>query len=102
MTKRSKKGSKSNSKLQGYVVVTFAEDFEEAKEYESLLKSSDIPVSIEEHYDESIGASEIAVMVPDEFLDEAHVIVESQDSYDEYYDMADDDDFGGDYYDEDY
>ena len=27
-------------------------------------------------------------MVPEEYLDEAHVIIESQDAYDDYYDFA--------------
>ena len=103
MAKRSKKSGKSNSQLQGYVVVTFADDFDQAREFESLLKSSDIPVAIEEHLDDSLGANEIAIMVPDEFLDEAHVIIESQDSYDEFYDLSDDDeDFGADYFDDEY
>jgi len=103
MAKRSKKSGKADSQLQGYVVVTFADDFEQAKELEALLKSSDIPVAVEEHFGESHGGNEIAVMVPDEFLDEAHVIIESQDAYDEYYDlMDDDDDFGGDYFDDEY
>ncbi len=103
MARRSKKDSRSQAKLQGYVVVTFADDSDEARDYESLLKASDIPVAIEEHFDESLGANEIAIMVPDEFLDEAHVIIESQNGYDEFYDLSDDDDeFGGDYLDEDY
>ncbi len=103
MAKRSKKSGKANSQLQGYVVVTFADDFDQAKEFELLLKSSDIPVAIEEHFDDTLGANEIAVMVPDEFLDEAHVIIESQDTYDEFYDLSDeDDDFGDDYFDDEY
>ncbi len=103
MSKRSKKGSKSQAKSHGYVVVTFADDYDQAQEYETLLKSNDIPVVIEEHYDDSLNANEIAVMVPDEYIDEAHVIIESQDVYDEFYDLADEDDeFSGDFYDEDY
>ena len=103
MAKRSKKGGKANSQLHGYVVVTFADDLDQAKEFESLLKSSEIPVAIKEHFDDALGANEIAVMVPDEFLDEAHVIIESQDTYDEFYDLADEDeDFGDDYFDDEY
>jgi len=99
MGKRSRKTRKSRSELQGYVVVTFAEDLDLAAEYESLLQANDIPVVVKEQRDH-IGNLEIAVMVPEEFLDEAHVIIESQDAYDEFYDFAmdgdEEDDFGED------
>lgn len=91
MTKRSKKGRDAQAKLQGYVVVTFADDIEQARDYESLLKANEVPVEITEQADQ-MGNREIAVMVPDEFLDEAHVIVESQDAYDDFYDLALEDD----------
>jgi len=103
MAKRSKKSGKASSQLQGYVVVTFADNYDQAKEFESLLKCSEIPVVVEEHFDGTLGANEIAVMVPDEYLDEAHVIIESQDTYDEFYDLTDEDeDFGDDYFDDEY
>ena len=105
MTKRSRKGQKPQAKVQGYVVVTFAEDLDQAKDYESLLNVNDVPVAIEEQQDQ-MGNSEIAVMVPEEFLDEAHVIIESQDAYDDFYDFAMDDedegDFGGDIFEDDF
>lgn len=95
MTKRSRKGQKSQAKLQGYVVVMFAEDLDQARDYESLLNVNDVPVTIEEQQDQ-MGNSEIAVMVPEEFLDEAHVIIESQDAYDDFYDFTMDDEDEGD------
>jgi len=105
MAKRSKKGHNTQAKLHGYVVVTFADDIDQAKNYESLLKASDIPVEVTEQADQ-MGNSEIAVMVPDEFLDEAHVIIESQDAYDDFYDLAlddeDEDDFDSDIFDDDF
>ncbi len=106
MTKRSRKDQKSQAKLQGYVVVTFAEDLDQARDFESLLKANDVPVVVEEQKDQ-MGNSEIAVMVPEEFLDEAHVIIESQDAYDDFYDFAvdddeDDEDFGADAFDDDF
>jgi len=42
MAKRSKKGQKSQAKLEGYVVVAFAEDMEQATEYKSILEANDI------------------------------------------------------------
>ena len=105
MTKRSRKDHKAQAKLQSYVVVTFAEDLEQAREFESLLTVNDVPVVVEEQKDQ-LGNSEIAVMVPEEFLDEAHVIIESQDAYDDFYDFAvddeDDEDFGADTFDDDF
>ncbi|MHC4433122.1 MAG: putative signal transducing protein [Planctomycetota bacterium] len=105
MSKRSKKGNKSDAKLEGYVVVAFSEDMDQAREYKTLLESNDIPATIADQDGHAVGSKEIAVMVSEEFLDEAHVIIESQHAYDEFYDfsMEDEDeiDFESDYFDED-
>ena len=104
MGKRSKKGHKSHAKLEGYVVVAFSEDMDQAKEYKTLLESNDIPATIAEQDERTIGSKEIAVMVAEEYLDEAHVIIESQHTYDDFYDFSmeeeDEIDFEGDYFDE--
>ncbi|MHC4677461.1 MAG: hypothetical protein ACYTEK_02080 [Planctomycetota bacterium] len=106
MAKRSKKGHKSQANLEGYVVVAFAEDIEQAREYRTLLEANDIPATISEHDEQAIGATEITVMVSEEFLDEAHVVIESQHAYDDFYDFAmdedDESDFDGDFLDEEY
>jgi hypothetical protein len=85
-------------------MVSFVDDFEQAKDKEALLKSNDIPAMIKQQEDESTGVSGYAVMVPEECLDEAHVVVESQDAYDDFYDYAldddDDDEFDSDFFDE--
>ena len=100
MAKRSKKNQKSQAKLQDFVAVTFVEDLEQAREYETLLKTNDIPAVISEQNEQSTGAKGIAVMVPEDSLDEAHVVIESQDAYDDFYDFAledeNDDDFDSD------
>ena len=105
MGKRSKKGHKSHAKLEGYVVVAFSEDMEQAREYKTLLDANDIPAIITEQDEHTIGSKEIAVMVSEEFLDEAHVIIESQHTYDDFYDFAMEDedktDFEGDFFEED-
>ena len=104
MSKRSKKGHKSNAKLEGYVVVAFSEDMDQAREYKTLLESNDIPAMIVEQNEHAVGSREIAVMVSEEFLDEAHVIVESQHAYDDFYDLSMEDedemDFESDFYDD--
>ena len=96
MAKRPKRIQKTQTRLEDMVVVTLAEDDEQAKEYEALLTSSDIPAIIKTtDADENSGPS-ISLMVPEEFLDEAHVIIESQNAYEEFYDFESDDDFDDD------
>ncbi|MHC4641377.1 MAG: putative signal transducing protein [Planctomycetota bacterium] len=106
MAKRSKKNQKSQSDLQDFVVVTCVEDTEQAKEYLTLLKANDIPAVINEQYEQSNGTKGIAVMVPEDFLDEAHVVIESQDAYDDFYDFSledeTDDDFGSDLFEDEF
>ena len=106
MAKRSKKNHKSLSNLQDFVVVAFVDDTEQAKEYETLLKTNDIPAVINEQYEQSSGTKGIAVMVPEDYLDEAHVVIESQDAYDDFYDFAledeTDDDFGSDLFEDEF
>lgn len=106
MTKRSKKSQNSHSKLQDFVVVTFIEDLEQAKEYENLLRTNDIPAVINEQDEQPDGTKGVAVMVPEDFLDEAHVVIESQDAYDDFYDFAlddeVDDDFDSDLFDDEF
>ena len=106
MAKRSKKTQKSQNKLQELVMVALSDNLEQARDYEALLKSNDIPATIKEADEQSIEAKGIAVMVPEEFLDEAHVVIESQDSYDDFYDFAvedeDDNDYDSDIFDDDF
>ena len=106
MAKRSKKNRKSQAKLQDFVVVTFIDDLEQAREYETLLKTNDIPAVINEQNEPSMDTKAIAVMVPEDFLDEAHVVIESQDAYDDFYDFAvedeTDDDFDSDLFEDEF
>ena len=108
MSRRSKKVHKSHVNLEGYVVVVFAEDTGQALEYKHLLDNNDIPVIIneQEHMDDDIRKSELAVMVPEEYIDEAHVVIESQQAYDDFYDFALDEDndaeFDADFFDDEY
>jgi hypothetical protein len=106
MAKRAKKRTKPQTKSQEFVVVAFAEDLQQAKDYESLLKSNDIPAVIGEEQEDSMNRDGFAVMVPEAFLDEAHVVIESQDAYDDFYDLAleddSDDDFESDFLDDNF
>jgi hypothetical protein len=79
---------------------------EQAKEYESLLEANGIPTTIKERGEESADTKGIAVMVPEDYLDEAHVVIESQDAYDDFYDFAledeDEDDFDSELFEDDF
>ncbi|MHC4098883.1 MAG: hypothetical protein ACYSU3_22850 [Planctomycetota bacterium] len=55
MAKHYKKNQKSQTEMQDFVVVTFVDDLEQAKEYESLLKTNDIPAVINEQSEQSSG-----------------------------------------------
>ena len=93
MAKRSKKNQKTQANLEELVIVTFAEDLEHARDYETLLKNNDIPAIIKEnHNSEQVGVNNIVVMVPEDYLDEAHVVIESQDAYDDFFDLTMEDD----------
>ncbi len=88
MAKR-RKNKKSPTDLKELVVIAYAEDLEHAKDYETLLKNNEIPVIIKQRENTQTGGQKtIAVMVPEEYADEAHVIVESQDAYDDFYELG--------------
>ena len=61
MAKCSRKTQNSQPKPQGFVVVAFTEDLEQAKDYEALLKINYIPVILNDQYDQSTGGNGIAV-----------------------------------------
>ncbi len=94
MAKQSRKTQKLQTESKDFTVVAFAETIEQAKDYESLLKANEIPAMIKEQTDESTDRNSFTIVVPEDCVDEAHVIIESQDAYDDFYDLtAADDDF---------
>lgn len=95
MAKRTRKQTTAPARVQEYVVVAFAKSEEEAKDYETLLRNDDIPATVKEQTLKDESNAPFAVMVPEEFADEAYVIVESHDTYDDFYDMdiEEDEDF---------
>ena len=98
MNKHPKKGNRGNSRVKEYVVVAYVDDMEQAREYETLLRLNDIPAVIREQLDGGADGKAVAIMVPEDFLDEAHVVIESQDAYVDLCDFSMDDeddlDFG--------
>lgn len=104
MTKRMDKNGSGQAKVKDLVVVTLLGDMEQAREYETLLRLNDIPALVKEQLDPTGENRGFAIMVPEDFLDEAHVVIESQDAYDDFYDFAlddeDDVDFDADIFDD--
>lgn len=94
MAKRTQKRQKVKEKLEDYVAVRFVDTYDQAQRYESLLKSNDIPAFIQEQ----INPESLGVMVPEELVDEAHVIIDSEHSYEDFYEMMVDDEDDEDYY----
>ena len=91
--KKSRSGSNSNTAIKELVTVAFAEDAELAAQYKQLLNDNDIPAAIKSRPDPQLPFQGIAVLVPEDYLDEAHVIIESQSTYGDFYDMSFDDDY---------
>jgi hypothetical protein len=84
MTKRIRKSSKSQSSTKELIVVATANSMDEAKDYESLLKNNDIKAVVKKQQDEFTENRRYVVMVQEDLADEANVIIESQNSYDDY------------------
>ena len=84
MPKRTRKNSKSQTSTKELFVVATANSMDEAKDYEALLKNNDIKAVIKKQQDEFTEALRYVVMVNEELADEANVIIESQNSYDDY------------------
>jgi len=82
------KGRSRSREMQELVVVTTAETMEEAKEYETLLKNNDIPAMVRQQPNEFGEGKHYAVIAPEDMADEAHVVIESQDAYDDFYDSG--------------
>ena len=97
MQKHPNKSGKGHGKVKEYVVVAFVDDMDQAREYETLLRLNDIPAVIKEQLDPSDDGKAVAIMVPEDFLDEAHVVIESQDAYDDLCDYTMEDEDGTDF-----
>lgn len=92
MNKHPRRGGKGNAKLEDLVVVAFLDEIDQAREYETLLRLNDIPAVIKEQLDPSADGKTVAILVPEDYLDEAHVVIESQDAYDDLCDFTMDED----------
>jgi len=104
MSNRPKKNKNAPGGLSNFVAVVFAEDMEQAKRYKALLDDNDVPAVIKDDNMHSTDVRGMPVMVPEDHLDEAHVLIESEDAYNDFYDYAIEDcndDSQDDFYDDD-
>jgi len=86
-----KKKEEDNNKLsvEDYVTVAFAEDLDLAGHYKQLLVDNDIPAVVRRlTSSKSAPFSDIAVMVPEEYLDEAYAVIASEIDYEDFFDLA--------------
>ncbi len=104
MRKKAKKSGKSSTKSSEYICVAIARSEEEAQDYQVLLKNDNIPAVVRQQSPDDFDTGGFAVLVPEEFADEAYVVVESHDSYEDFYDMGvdEDEDFENDIMDDNY
>jgi len=88
MPNRKKTKRPGSVAVKEMVTVAFAEDMELAKQYKKLLHENDIPAGIRSQHDPALSYQGIAVVVPEECLDEAHVIIELHGNMGDFYDIA--------------
>ena len=99
----------SKAALQEYVTVAIAEDIDLANEYRDILARNDIPAVTATQKSYSSAVLGIAVMVPENRLEQAQEIIESHQEFDHFLNDAfndpdkwqDEDEPDPDYFDED-
>ena len=88
MPNHKKKKRQDGVAVKEMVTVAFAEDMDLAKQYKELLIENDIPAGIRSKQDPTLSYQGIAVVVPEEYLDEAHIIIESHGNMGDFYEIA--------------
>lgn len=74
--------------LQDYVTVAIAEDIDLANEYRDILAKNDIPAVTATQKSYSSAVLGIAVMVPENYLEQAQEVIESRQEFDHFLDGA--------------
>jgi hypothetical protein len=105
MPHRRKKKLDDPTALSDFVTIAYAEDLDLAQQYKKLLNNCNIPATIKDHPDPESPFPGVAVMVPEDYIDEAHSLIESEGSFPDFYDMiadkpqppSDDEDAEGEY-----
>ena len=91
-----------NTALAEYVTVAIAEDMELAEEYKGVLNSSEIPTVLSTQRGGDSEILGVAVMVPEQSSESAAAIIESQQVFDDFLDVAfnSDEEDGDNYFDD--
>ena len=89
MPRRVKKTQKTQVRQPELVTVTLAEDIDQAKEYERLLKDNHIPAAINDDQ----GPVNIPIVVPIEYLEEAQIVLDSLSAFDDFSDLDFDEEY---------
>lgn len=87
MPHRRKKKLDDPTALSDFVTIAYAEDLDLARQYKKLLNNCNIPAAIKDHPDPESPFPGVAVMVPEDYIDEAHSLIESEGSFPDFYDM---------------
>ncbi|MFA5292583.1 MAG: DUF2007 domain-containing protein [Phycisphaerae bacterium] len=74
--------------LEDYVTVAIAEDVDLANEYKDILAGHNIPAVIATQKSYSSEVIGTAVMVPENYLEQAQELIESEQSFDNFLDDA--------------
>jgi hypothetical protein len=88
MPSHKKKKSVSGTTLKEMVTIAFAEDIDLAKQYKQLLLDNEIPAAIQSCSSNESEYKGIPVMVPEDYIDEAHMLIEAQSSMGDFYNEA--------------
>lgn len=87
--KARKQNGRKTAAVKDFVTVAFAEDMELAKQYQELLETNEISVKLKRQPEMAEnGFSDIAILVPEELLDEAHSLISERANYEDYFDMV--------------
>ena len=88
--KSNKHNDKGNhgSALEEYITVAIAEDVDLANEYRDALARHDIPAVTATQKSYSSAVLGTAVMVPEQYLEQAQEIIESEQGFDDFLDDA--------------
>lgn len=84
------KENKEEKKLtveQEMSVVAHADDYALAEEYSLLLEDNGIPNIVKNRDEDEDGNFGISILVPEQYYDEAHMIIESQQTHNDFYDF---------------
>lgn len=83
-----KQNNNAKSAMKDYVTVAIAEDIDLANEYRDILAKNDIPAVTATKKNRSSTALAIAVMVPENYLEQAQEVIESCQEFDHFLDGA--------------